>query len=478
MKKMKTIILTIFILLLIAALCFAGYAAMRYHQLYHPVTYQAASYSEQAAVLPNPYCGYYQMYGFTLSDEGIPAVQQWSDNILSHNSSSLVLLQINLRNYSDSDISAPGLEQLDYLLKAFCEEDLSLIVRFLYDWDGKAKETEPSTRAQIETHMAQIAPSVNAHTDSILTLQGVFTGNCGEMNNTHYGSFEDVAALMTTLSEVIDPQIYLAVRTPSQLRGVTENPNPVALEEAWNGTLFSRLGLYNDGMLGSVYDLGTYDDTPRGKDAPPSDKGTREEEIAFQKQLCQYVPNGGEVVLDNPYNDLPTALTDLANMHITYLNGGHDAAVMEKWKSSTYEGNDVFSGWNGYEYVEAHLGYRYLVTDSAMEFDTFHDDAATLSFTMANTGFAPAYRKFDSLLTIINKETQTILSLPLEWDNRTLSNETVQTITTSIPVREMEAGNYTIILSMSNPADGRTIVFANQTKDAGSSVELGSFLLE
>ena len=48
------------------------------------------------------------------------------------------------------------------------------------------------------------------------------------------------------------------------------------------------------------------------------------------------VPNGGEVVLDNKYNDIDNAAKDLASMHVSYLNNAHDLAVINKWKKQTY----------------------------------------------------------------------------------------------------------------------------------------------
>ena len=37
----------------------------------------------------------------------------------------------------------------------------------------------------------------------------------------------------------------------------------------------------------------------------------RMEELAFQEKLCSRVPNGGEVIIDNEYNDLECAIADL-----------------------------------------------------------------------------------------------------------------------------------------------------------------------
>ena len=107
-------------------------------------------------------------------------------------------------------------------------------------------------------------------------------------------------------------------------------------------------------MLGSVYDLGTYDDTPLTSASEFNEQGTRSEELLFQNKLCQYVPNGGEVTVNNEYNDLENAIADLATMHVSYLNGEHDPEVLSKWKNSVYTGSDIFSGVNGFDYMSAH----------------------------------------------------------------------------------------------------------------------------
>ncbi len=47
----------------------------------------------------------------------------------------------------------------------------NLILRFMYDWDGKAMETEPSDISIIKKHMEQTAQIVNLHTDNVYILQ-------------------------------------------------------------------------------------------------------------------------------------------------------------------------------------------------------------------------------------------------------------------------------------------------------------------
>ena len=164
------------------------FAASRIH-------YESAAMTESSEILNNPYCGFYHLYGYLLSDKGRKPAQQWCENMLASDSQSILLLQINLKNYSGSPISSTALDQLDTILSTFSSADRQIIVRFLYDWDGSALQTEPASQDRILSHMKQVAPVVNRFSSHVFLLQGIFTGNCGEMNQTHYGDREHLSDL-------------------------------------------------------------------------------------------------------------------------------------------------------------------------------------------------------------------------------------------------------------------------------------------
>ena len=154
-----------------------------------------------------------------------------------------MLLEINLRNYADQDLSANALSQLNRIFKICEKKKKQIILRFLYDWDGKAQKTEPSDFYRIKNHIQQVSATVNAHADCIYILQGLFIGNNGEMNNTNYGDIDQMRQLAETLAKNISPSIYLAVRTPAQLRGILYSRTPMA-GQSDEGSLASRLGLF------------------------------------------------------------------------------------------------------------------------------------------------------------------------------------------------------------------------------------------
>lgn len=253
----------------------------------------------------------------------------------------------------------------------------------------------------IETHIRQIAPLINEYADTIFCVQGLFVGDYGEMHDSAFVNDADMSALLNLLAEQVDPRIFLAVRTPEQWRNLTGVSNPSRSRQT---ELSSRVGLFNDGIMAGDTDFGTYAESGRAK------------ELSFQNVLCQIVPNGGEVVggdkmvndgrtetivsLENSEQapDISTVINTLRTMRITYLNPEYDSAVIDGWKQAEYEGQ------NAYDYIGAHLGYRYeLAGCEGKVRHRFRDlFAPSMDFTIMvdNTGFAPAYRRFEAELVV------------------------------------------------------------------------------
>ena len=443
------------------------------------VTYEQSISQESNSIMQNPFRGFYKINGYMLSDKTNKKelTKQIKQNCKA-NSYPLVLLEINLKNYANTDISSSAQQQLDTILTQYTSAKKQIILRFLYDWDGKALQSEPSDFFRIKNHIQQLSSTINKYKNCIYIIQGAFIGNVGEMNNSNYNDIDQIRQLIETLAESSDPQIYLAVRTPAQLRGILRTRTPLSSQDSESGNLASRLGLYNDGMLGNVYDMGTYDDTPITSGSDMDEPGTREEELLYQYKLCQYVPNGGEVSIDNEYNDLENAVTDLAQMHVSYLNSEHEEDVLNKWKKSTYTGDDVFSGCTGYDYVEAHLGYRYFIQESHLDFHSIVGDDATLYLTIANSGFSSAYKKYDTTLLITNQDTGKTKRLETTIDNRRISGNDQVTFKISPDIRSLKKGTYTLSLEMKDSYTEDCIHFANAGSEDSDSVSVGTLTIQ
>ena len=427
------------------------------------ITFATESFSESTGYLPNPYQGFYHMMGYTLSDDYDPAKGSLyqTDSYMD----SLALVEFNLRNYRTTEISETGLAQLDDILTSWSQSPshTKLILRFLYDWDGLALATEPESLDLILTHMDQISTLVNRHRDSIYVMQGIFVGNWGEMHHSHFMDETSVKTLIQHLHEVIDPSIYLSVRTPAQWRMINNLYDLPAKFPAFGAddSLMGRLGLFNDGMLGSESDLGTYGNTARRDAISPAYQGTRKEELAFQNKLCRYVPNGGEVIFNNNLSELETSVSALRTMHVSYLNADYDGRVMEKWRNTVWTGNDVFRGCDGYSYVKAHLGYRYLIRTCKIKKSGWFIPDWALTLTMENSGFSNTLKPFRTTILLKHTETGTCTTVPFDVDLRNLGSGQKKSFTVKLPVKELERGSYQIYFSVTDETSGQMILLGN-----------------
>lgn len=434
-------------------------------------------FTESSRELRNPNRGFYYIYGFQITDEEADYEVLVRDKYRKDKNTCLTMVQINLQAYRESAITEKGLANIDALFSALEGIDKQLIVRFLYDWDGENKQYEPEHLEFVLTHMQQLEEILHKYSHKIFTLQGLFIGNWGEMNGTKHFSNENIQLLAAKLADVTDESTYLAVRTPAQWRATVQLTDWDTGEPAFNRRLAVRLGLFNDGMLGSASDYGTYG-TKSAKEAGVLGYWSREEELAFQEQLCRRVPNGGEVIVDNSYNDFDNAVKDLATMHVTYINRDYDRNVLEKWKKSVVHEKSCFDGMDGLTYLERHLGYRLLITDVVLEHN-FPDKYFSVDISMKNVGFAPLYKEHQINLYLYSEVEEQLLVYDMEGDLRELAGgneaEKSKTLHAEIPIKELLQTEYEVYFSVVDVDTGKTLSFANEQEMGRYGYLVGKF---
>lgn len=433
-----------------ALLVLAGCLVLETRQVY----IQTESFQESARELDNPNRGFYCMLAFPITDEPEDYPRLLDEMLKDAGSTSLTLVEVNLQAYRDRALTPKALANLHSLFAALERWEKQLIVRFLYDWDGKNRDLEPESLEQILTHMEQLEEIFREYSGSIFTLQGLFVGNWGEMHGTAYDSPEDFSKLAEKLASVTDPSTYLAVRTPAQWRQITGQGTAGGLTG-----LAARLGLFNDGMLGSESDLGTYH-----TDGEALGRRIRREELDFQRRLCLKTPNGGEVIADNPYNDFEAAVDALSTMGVTYLNRDYDRAVLEKWERSTVWDGSCYSGLNGLEYIRRRLGYRLFISQASVSHDWLSRNL-DIEIHMKNGGFAPVYREPRVQLRLLRKADGQITDYELPQNLRQLAGgsreEEPARFTLQLPLNDLEEGRYALYFSITDSQTGRPIFLAN-----------------
>ena len=96
------------------------------------VDYTPYSYSESGDTIKNPYVGLYSIRGYMLAEDATFSLPEANAAIDSNSSSfELSLLEINMKNYGNCDLSDNALSQIDSILSAWTKTGSQLILRFL-----------------------------------------------------------------------------------------------------------------------------------------------------------------------------------------------------------------------------------------------------------------------------------------------------------------------------------------------------------
>lgn len=339
----------------------------------------------------NPSKGWYGLYPFVISEEPDFDNLVWS--LADGDVIALVRIDIGRRQPgvgTGSPFTDAELDRADRILTWFEKHSREVILRITYDTEGKGMEHEPSLIKNVAGHMRQLGPVIAAHADNIIVHQGIFVGSWGEMHDSKFLSENAVCELYETLVSACGNKVRIAVRTPMQHRFIMKYlTRYMGTGNADTDTGILRPALYNDAILSSEDDMCTY-------------AGGRTVWADYQDEVCTYAVCGGEAIHDNPLNDYDNAVKELANMHITYLNRQYDMAVLDKWRSN-----------NGYDYIGTHLGYRFVVTDTAVGRDAEEETGSKtqtgvgsiyINVRIANRGFACVYDRVRLLAEFQGKD--------------------------------------------------------------------------
>lgn len=473
MKKI-IIIIVVFLLIVLGATC------LKYlWETKHRVSLDL-DYLESTKIIRNPERGWYLIYGCMVNNNSNEGKSSYYEFIDQHNiEDSLVLIMFNLQEYRNGNISNEGLAYINNVMESVRQSGLKAIVRFVYDWDGNGIESEPDDISIIMNHMEQLKTSFNTYEDVIYLVQGIFVGSYGEMHSSKYLDEDSVAKLMNKLLECTSEDTKLSVRTPAYWRLLCSREDPISSLTELPG---ARIGLYNDGLCSSDSDLGTYWDGTGGENRNYASSRLRVEEINFQSELCQFVPNGGEIAIESEYNDLDNIVKEFPLLHISYLNRDYNRDVLEKWKISTYLSNidgDPYNGVNGYKYVQDHLGYRFVLRDVSISKRIFFNMPSTLEIQIENTGFANMYYSKDIILLLKGINIGDEISISIDTDIRTWQSGEITKLSISIPTKELKDNAYNIYLEISDE-NGNIVQMANSNiyDDVLKANEIGEIFIE
>lgn len=412
----------------------------------HKWEFCPAELSESGEALKNPARGWYTIYPFFLEKEPDFNELFWC---LSKEET-LALVIINIGAYREADLDEAALERLGRILDFFAKHSYDVILRITYDHEGNALEREPFFFKQVLRHLNQLVPVVKEYIRTVFVWQGMLIGKWGEMHTSRFLSEDKMKQLWNIMRTGLGGDVFLAVRRPSMWRML--HPEESGKEQPAVDTT----GLFDDAMFGSQSHMGTFG-TESKETVGWDSLWCREEELAFEEQLCRSVPNGGEAVCGETYAQEftpETTLAVLSRMHVTYLNQAYDENILQQWKQWSFQGGSF------YDYVGQHLGYRFLVRSAAVVPER-KGEALQVEVAIENTGFACCYQEAEVILeqVLTSGEKKTVV---LATDIRTFGSGTVQPAACRITAAEGELYVYA-----RRKSDGRRIYFANRPEADG-----------
>lgn len=408
--------------------------------------FERADLREEMKDCPNPGRGWYRLYSFGAEEKICEEELRWC----LKKEESLALVMVDLGRFQGKPLTEEAISNIEGILAFFKKYEKEMILRFVYDREGRGLEREPASMELILTHIQQLGRLIRAYEKEIFLIQGLFVGSWGEMHTSRYLSKACLRELADTLWEETAADCFFAVRKPVFWRMLFG-------KEEKGRILKKKMGLFNDGLLASETDLGTYADAD-ASDGDWESVWNREAELQFQEELCRHVPNGGEAVGEDALGDFPYALQYFERMHLSYLNSVYDERVLNRWKETKY------GGISGYDYIGMHLGYRLLIRDAVL-----NRKKGILKIKIENRGFAGLYERAEAYVDFWQgteiRHRQKIVILP-----GSLESKKITELSAELPELE-KGGEYQIWFQLKRKKDERVIRFAN--RGAEEKVYLG-----
>lgn len=404
---------------------------------------QKINSADSGLKLDNPERGWYVIKGYqTESGENQEDILSEFENVckqIRKDKDRLIQYQILIQKPASKNAEILE-EDLDTIQKEFAlikQYGLQTIVRPVYDWDGE-KGKEPSKFQTILTHIKQLSVIFSEYRDTILCVEAGLLGPNGEWHSSSYLNIENMRTIVKTYLIATPKTMQISVRRPEFYREIFKTKKPVDAMTARNGEDESRVGFYNDGYLGSASDLGTYT------------LWSRQKELNFQSEHNQFLYFGGEATMITLYGQLFNAIWDMEQTHCTYLNREHYLPLKELWKETLYKGNrasdPAYKNKTGYQYIQDHLGYRYVLQVSKIQRGVWRGNSFQGEFTVWNAGFGNMIKPKDVRLILAKDQEQ--IEIPLKFDVRTWKRG-LTTENYTIPIPEgTKQGTWNVYLSI------------------------------
>ncbi|SHI50979.1 DUF4832 domain-containing protein [Fibrobacter sp. UWP2] len=314
----------------------------------------------------------------------------------------------------NQDLTEDALNVLQETFDNIRKNDGHVIVRICYDpWYNGRSNVTPDHEWVLK-HVKQLAPVLSKNTDVIVALEMGMHGAYGEMHSDTNITYDRVAEATNLMLRNTPPELKILTRTGNYSAkvlgfdnwGVDFNIDGDKFKEIAKakGDTMYRVGMFNDGYLGTQYDYGTW-----GADCATSI--CREEGVAWLEKYSINTPYGGEALTTAENYQVINTPEFLAyegfRTHTSYLNIQWNNNLIDSWKKTLFKQKDFdydparVDSLTGFKYINDHLGYRFVLRESWMS-DTVGDDGILRAkLRIQNVGFGNLTRKMNASLEIV-----------------------------------------------------------------------------
>jgi hypothetical protein len=298
----------------------------------------------------------------------------------------LIYGAVLIPEYRNRDLDQPLLDRLGASLAAVRSAGLKVLPRIYYA-DGMLDDA-PLER--VLAHIKQLTPVLRANADVIAVLHPGFVGAWGEWHASTNNLTAPQARkqIYDALLAALPPERMTLARRPSFKQEAYGGPLTAAT--AFSAQPLARVGHLNDCFLGSENDVGTY-------------QLPGEEEYAVADSA--FVPVGGETCAPTPVRSAcPSALTELARLHWTFLNADYHEEVIAGWM----KGGCLPT-------IRCRLGFRLLALGHDVPRAVKAGQTLSVSLRLVNDGYGRVYNPRPVHLVLVGPQRQV---LPVDADPR------------------------------------------------------------
>lgn len=267
----------------------------------------------------------------------------------------------------------------------------ALIVRLGYTWSAQ-KGCEPADFDVLLGHVRELSAIIARFSDVVVAVEAGVAGPWGEMHSSDYCKPACMNRILGAYCAALPEEVSVLVRAPAYIANFDGDK--------------MRLGMYNDGYLGTWWDYGTW-----------AGEWTRERSLELLKPRTRH-PYGGELAyigrdfLDQNKHrchelwepEKWNIVKDWYSVHLSYLRNlqetGHTLAGFlaetifdsAKWRFEGMPDLHEYDGQTMAKFVLDHMGYRYVIRDARLPKTVRRGRPARLALEIENTGFGEMLR--------------------------------------------------------------------------------------